>query len=194
MKKKHVLKFILPVLCSMILISCSKEQQKQNFGGFDSRVKWGEHLVTICACNDCHTPKKMTPNGPEPDMSLMLSGHHKEMPVPDIDRKMVEEQGMVVTNDLTTWIGPWGVSYTANLTPDGTGTGNWQESNFLTAIREGKLHGIQSARSLMPPMPWQEYRKMSDDELKAIFAYLKSIKPISNNVPEYQPPVSAGKK
>ena len=56
------------------------ETPKPNYGGYESQVKWGEHLVTICGCNDCHTPKKMGPNGPELDMSLMLSGHPSQTP------------------------------------------------------------------------------------------------------------------
>lgn len=192
MKKIQIIRFTLPFLCFLLFISCSK-QPKSNFGGFESQIKWGEHLVTVGACNDCHTPKKMTPNGPVPDLSLLLSGHPSNMPAPDIDRKMVEEKGLVVTNDLTSWVGPWGISYTANLTPDGTGLGSWQESNFMTAIREGKFKGISSYRSLLPPMPWQEYKNFTDDELKAIFAYLKSIKPINNTVPAFQPPVTGAK-
>ncbi|MEO8664874.1 MAG: diheme cytochrome c-553 [Ignavibacteria bacterium] len=164
---------------------------KPSFGGFDSQVKWGEHLVTVGACNDCHTPKKMTPQGPVLDETLLLSGHPALMPPPDIDRKEIESKGLAVTQTLTAWVGPWGTSYTANLTPDETGIGNWQESNFITALRDGKYKGVASGRTLLPPMPWDQYKKMSDDEIKAIFAYLKSIKPIRNLVPQAQPPVSA---
>ena len=113
---------------------------------------------------------------------------------PDIDRTEVERKGLAVTQTLTAWVGPWGVSYAANLTPDETGIGNWEEKNFFTAIREGKYKGIPTGRPLLPPMPWDMYSHMTDDELKAIFAYLKSINPISNAVPPPQPPVlSAGK-
>lgn len=169
------------------------EPPKPNYGGFDSQEKWGEHLVTICACHDCHTPKKMTDMGPVPDMDRALMGHPAGDPVPDVDRKAMESKGLVVTNDLTTWIGPWGVSFTANLTSDPTGTGNWQEEHFMTAIRHGKLKGIESGRSLLPPMPWDMYKNMTDDELKAIFAYLKTTKPINNVVPAPLPPVNAPK-
>lgn len=166
---------------------------KQNFGGFDSQVKWGEHLVKIMGCGECHTPKKMSPTGPVADNSIMLSGHPAQMPPPDVDRKEMESKGLFVSQTLTAWVGPWGISYAANLTPDETGIGNWQEINFITALREGKYKGIPGGRSLLPPMPWEFYKDMSDDEIKAIFAYLKSIKPVKNLVPQFQPPVSAGK-
>ena len=60
--------------------------EKANFGGYETQVKWGEHLVTIGGCNDCHTPKKMTPMGPVDDSTLILSGHPEKMPAPDVGR------------------------------------------------------------------------------------------------------------
>ncbi|MBK6774224.1 MAG: c-type cytochrome [Ignavibacteria bacterium] len=194
--KLSALCFIL-ISCIFLFSQCSDTGKDKNslpktsYGGFDSQIKWGEHLVTIGGCNDCHTPKKMTPQGPVPDESLMLSGHPEKMPAPDVDRKEMESKGLIVTQDLTAWVGPWGISYAANLTPDATGIGSWQESNFITALREGKFKGMTSARNLLPPMPWQLFKEMSDDEIKAIFAYLKSIKPVKNIVPQPEPPVSA---
>ncbi len=164
------------------------------FGGFGSQVKWGEHIVSVSGCNDCHTPKKMGPQGPEPDFSLALSGHPSQIPAPDVDRKEMESKGLIVTRDLTAWVGPWGISYTANITSDSTGIGNWKEDQFILCMRQGKYMGIANERSLLPPMPWQEFRLMTDGELKAIFAYLKSTRPIHNIVPQPQPPVLAMKK
>ena len=162
-----------------------------NFNGFESQEAWGEHLVIIAGCHDCHTPKKMTDHGPVLDSTMWLAGHPANMPRIDVNRKEMEEKGLFVSMDLTEWVGPWGVSFTANLTPDPTGTGNWSEDQFLYAIREGKSKGIQGARTLLPPMPWEMIRQMTDDELKAIFAYLKTIKPINNLVPAPVPPTSA---
>lgn len=164
-----------------------------NNGGFESREKWGEHLVTIAGCHDCHSPKKFGPQGMEFDSSRLLSGHPAEMPVPDVNRKEAESKGLIVTNDLTTWVGPWGISYTANITSDSTGIGGWTEEQFFKALREGKYKGLDNTRPLLPPMPWQVIRFMTDDELKAIFAYLKTTKPINNAVPPPQPPVTAAK-
>lgn len=164
---------------------------KPDFGGYENQVKWGGHIVTIAGCNDCHTPKKMTLHGPDLDSSLLLSGHPAQMPPPDINRKEIETKGLSVTNTLTAWVGPWGISYASNLTSDATGIGNWTESSFLIALRQGKYKGVESGRSLLPPMPWAMYQHMSDDELKAIFAFLKSTKPIKNVVPQVQPPVLA---
>src|SRR5207244_4800610 len=83
--------------------------------------------------------------------------------------------------DLTAWYGPWGVSYAANLTPDPvTGIGKrYNEAAFLKTIRTGKK---PEGEDLLPPMPWANYRNMTDADLKAIFAFLRTIKPISNNV------------
>ena len=164
------------------------------FGGFASQVEWGRHIVTISGCHDCHTPKKMGPNGLELDSSLLLSGHPSKIPPPDVNRGEIESKGLIVTNTLTAWGGPWGISYAANLTSDPSGIGGWDESNFITALREGKSKGVKSARTLLPPMPWQMFRNMTDGELKAIFAYLKSTKPVKNIVPNPQSPVLASKK
>jgi hypothetical protein len=133
----------------------------------------------------------MTAMGPVPDMSLMLSGHPAKMPAPNVNRKEMERKGLAVTNDLTAWVGPWGISYAANLTPDGTGLGNWDYAQFERAMKEGKFMGSQNGRQLLPPMPWQDFASLTDGELKAIFAYLKSVKPVHNLVPDAAPPVSA---
>ncbi|MGZ3924705.1 MAG: diheme cytochrome c-553 [Flavisolibacter sp.] len=159
-------------------------------GGFPDQIAYGHHLVEVIGCNDCHTPKKMTAMGPVPDTTLMLSGHPVSVPPPNVNRNEMESKGLAVTNDLTAWVGPWGISYAANLTPDETGIGSWSEGQFIRAIREGKSKGLEAGRQLLPPMPWQSFALMKDEELKAIFAYLKSIKPINNVVPPPAPPVT----
>ena len=188
------------------LISCSENKPevqtseapvaaaaKPDFYGYESQVKWGEHLVTVMGCHDCHTPKKMTEKGPELDLTLALSGHSDKMPVAEVDRKKFEEKGYIVTNDFTSWVGPWGISYAANLTPDETGTGNWTEDQFLTALRKKIMKGLPGTRPMLPPMAMMPFDQMRDDELKAIFAYLRTIQPIKNLVPQPTPPVLAGK-
>jgi len=190
-----ILIFIIGTSCQQSKAPEQNETQtasiKADYGGYASQEKWGEHLVTIAGCNDCHTPKKMTPHGPDLDSALLLSGHPATMPPPDVNRKEMEMKGLSVTNTLTSWVGPWGISYAGNLTSDATGIGNWTESSFIIALRQGKYKGIESGRSLLPPMPWAMYKGMSDDDLKAIFAFLKSTKPVKNVVPQAQPPVLA---
>jgi len=206
MKKQLTLALAIAVSGATAFIACnqpsagtdkpktdSSGNTSLTYGGFESQVKWGEHLVLLAGCDDCHTPKKMGPQGPEPDMDLRLSGHPTKMPPPDIDRKMVEAKGLGVTSTLTAWVGPWGISYAANITSDSTGIGNWKEEQFIKAMREGKFMGLDNTRPIMPPMPWEGIAKYSDDELKALFAFLKSTKPVRNLVPDYQPPVSAKK-
>jgi len=203
MKNYSIILGLVCVVVTLLLSQCTQSPAassenpyaaKATYGGYDSPEKWGEHLVTICGCHDCHSPKKMGPMGPEIDSTRLLSGHPAGLPPADIDRTLLESKGIAATDMMTAWIGPWGISYTANLTSDETGIGTWQESNFLTAIREGKFKGISSSRPLLPPMPWDMYRNMTDDELKAIFAFLKSTKPIKNVVPEPTPPVMASAK
>ena len=189
--KKWIAFFFTAALSSLLFIACndeaktkSSEPSKQSFAGFESQVKWGEHLVTICGCNDCHTPKKMGPNGPEDDISLMLSGHPTQQPPPDFDRMEAAKKGLIVTQTFTSWTGPWGTTFAANLTSDSTGIGNWKEEQFLKALHERKWMGLDNTRPLMPPMSMMPATKMGDDELKAIFAYLKTTAPIKNVIPE----------
>ncbi len=168
---------------------------KTNFGGFGNQVAWGRHLVTIGGCNDCHTPKIMTAMGPVPDTTRILSGHPAGSPALPVNRSEIEGKGLAVTNDLTVWDGPWGISFAANLTPDETGIGNWTQEQFFKAIREKKFQGMDGTRPLLPPMNSiaEGINAMSDDELAAVFAYLKTIKPISNVVPQPIQPVMANK-
>lgn len=146
-------------------------------------VKRGKYLVTIGACHDCHSPKAA--NGMDIDTTRLLSGHPKDEKLPPI----VESKDWVMFGmGLTSFVGPWGVSYSANLTPHETGTGNWTFEQFKTAIRKGKYKGLEGTRDLLPPMPWQMYRNMTDDDLKAVFTYLQSLPPIDNLVPQPIPP------
>jgi len=138
--------------------------------------------VKVMACNDCHTPWKMGPNGPEPDMTLHLTGHPASLVMP-APAKLAEPwlwQG-AATN--TAYAGPWGVSFAINLTPDeDTGIGLWPEQVFVNALKTGRHMGV--GRPIMPPMPWPAYSRMTDDDLKAIYAYLKSLPPKKNQAPD----------
>jgi mono/diheme cytochrome c family protein len=145
-------------------------------------VARGEYLVNAMGCHDCHTPAKMGANGPEPDMSHSLGGHPSSLAVPPPPDATGPWIGSV-TGTFTAWSGPWGVSYTANLTPDkATGLGEWTEQQFVDTIRTGRRQG--RGREILPPMPWPAFKNLNDADLKAIFAYLRTVKPIVNKVPE----------
>jgi mono/diheme cytochrome c family protein len=157
-----------------------------------AQVARGKYLVTTSVCNDCHTPHKLGPNGPEPDMTRMLSGHPSDMQVPPPPAaKGPWIWGGAAT--MTAFYGPWGVSFTANLTPDKeTGLGNWTEEQFIMALRTGRHEG--KGRPILPPMPYQYIGQLSDEDLKAVFAYLQSIPPVHNKVPSpIDPPEELGR-
>lgn len=118
-------------------------------------VKRGEYLVTLASCSDCHTPGSLLG---KPDMSKFLGGSDVGFVVPEL-----------------------GYFWGPNLTPDKeTGLGNWSEAQILTALRTGTR---PDGRKLAPMMPWMVYAKLTDDDAKAIVAYLKSLPPISNKAP-----------
>ena len=134
-------------------------------------------------CNDCHSPKKMGPNGPEVIPELMLSGYPAKSEIVKFDSKMLSAGFSMFYPDLTAAAGPWGVSFAGNLTPHETGIGNWTEEQFKKALTQGKYKGIDGARTLLPPMPWMNYVNLNDDDLHAMFMYLKSIPAVNNLVP-----------
>ncbi|HTL58525.1 MAG TPA: hypothetical protein VL361_22750 [Candidatus Limnocylindrales bacterium] len=145
-----------------------------------AQVARGKYLVSFGGCNDCHTPLKVTNKGPVPDLSRMLSGHPENIKLPPADLK--PGPWFAVTAGMTAWAGPWGVSYAANLTSDrNTGLGIWTAQMFIKAMRTGKHMG--NGRDILPPMPWQDVAQLTDEDLKAMFAYLQSVPPISNHVP-----------
>jgi mono/diheme cytochrome c family protein len=158
----------------------------------DTALLRGERLSVFGGCHDCHTPKIMTANGPQPDASRLLSGHPAKTPLPVIPPGVISptQWGALATNDLTAWAGPWGISFAANLTPDPSGLGPWTEQQFIRTMRTGKHLGV--GRALLPPMPWFDSAPLTDEELKALFRYLRSLKPISNTVPPPVPPQGSG--
>ncbi len=146
-------------------------------------IQRGEYLVTTIGCNDCHSPKRMGPRGPEIIPELMLSGYQASRPMQPVNMEALKSGWGMFNDDLTTFVGPWGQSFAANLTSDQTGIGNWTEEQFKKALTQGKFKGIDGGRMLLPPMPWQNWTNIKDEDLHAIFLYLKSTPPVSNVVP-----------
>jgi len=158
----------------------------------EEMIALGKYIVHTSGCDDCHTPKIFTAEGPVFDTTKSLSGHSQDEVLPSLDVKALGQNTWAATTmGLTAWVGPWGISYASNLTPDkATGIGTLTEEMFIKTIREGKYMGV--GRPLLPPMPWQVYGMKTDEDLKAIYAYLMSIKPINNLVPQPTPPDKTG--
>ena len=146
-------------------------------------VARGKYLVNTSGCHDCHTPFKLGPNGPEPDMSRMLSGHPEALVMPPAPTLPAGPWLITSSVTNTAHAGPWGVSFTANLTPDAdTGLGQWTLKDFMSTIRTGRHMG--RGRPVLPPMPIPVYNNFTDADLEAVYAYLRTIPPIKNRVPE----------
>jgi mono/diheme cytochrome c family protein len=177
------------VFFSLLSDTTAQQAQQAKSNKAMTPVERGKWLVDFGGCHDCHTPKKMTPQGPVFDETRALSGHPAEAkPAPIAPGALTPDGWMAMTNmHLTAWAGPWGISFTANLTPDvATGLGSWTEEMFLKALRTGKHMG--EGRDILPPMPWFNFAYLDDSDIKAIFAYLKTLKPIKNAVPDPVPP------
>lgn len=126
----------------------------------EAQIKRGRYLVQIASCGDCHTPGYFLGN---PDVKRYLGGSEVGFEVPGI-----------------------GTVYGPNLTPDvETGLGTWSADDIVTAIRTGVT---PDDRALVPVMPWPNLAALSDDDAYAIAAFLQSLDPVSNAVPDPVPP------
>lgn len=157
-------------------------------GYSEAQIALGRKLVAFGGCNDCHTPWAFDPEigAPVPDMSRALSGHPEGGPDPG--GTLGEMDMAVIGPTFTSFRMPFGVVYSANLTPDeATGIGTWTEQMFVDVFRRAKHLGGEG-RPILPPMPWTMTATLSDEEIVAMYAYLTSIPPIHNEVPVAQPP------
>ncbi len=176
---------VLLMLTTALLAPSAVSAQDSAAG---AQVKRGEYLVTVGGCHDCHTPWIMGSNGPEPDMKRGLSGHPQDIVI-RAPAKVSEPWSSASSPTNTAWSGPWGVSFTANLTPDPE-TGvlrDFTEQQFIQTMRTGRHQG--QGRQILPPMPWPNYGQMTDDDLKAVFAYLRQVPAVKNKVPDPIPPM-----
>ncbi|HLN21226.1 MAG TPA: hypothetical protein VK213_09070 [Bacteroidales bacterium] len=186
---KNLILFLMLIAMMVLLAGCGnsngtdKEKSQPEEMTAQQLVQRGEYLVTFVGCHDCHSPKEVGPQGPSLIKELLLSGYPADRPVMQGNPEVLKQGWILFVPDLTSASGPWGVSFSANLTSDQTGIGNWTEENFLRALKEGKYKGIANSRQLLPPMPWQNFANADNNDLRAIFAYLKSTKPVSNVVP-----------
>ena len=181
MKIINKILLLLILLFSLTILACVN--QKTSSIIFPKR---GEYLVKESNCSYCHTPTVESNGEIVPDTSRMFSGHPQDAPVPvipDVSLDSEEWIEFLTTLDSTVWAGEWGITFSANITPDKeTGIGKWDRKTFIKTMRQGKHKGI--GRNIQPPMPWRDYGKLSDSELSSIFEYLQTIKPIRNKVPK----------
>jgi mono/diheme cytochrome c family protein len=156
-------------------------------------IERGEYIVESSGCQHCHTPwifdKEL--GVPRPDRTRMLSGHPAG--APDPMSKYTAPDMAVIGPTFTSFAMPFGIVYSPNLTPDkDTGLGTWTEGMFIKTMRTGRhMGGEKTARPILPPMPWDQLNALTDDDLKAVFAYLRSIPPIKNVVQDPKVPPQA---
>ncbi|AFD06893.1 c-type cytochrome [Solitalea canadensis] len=191
MRTKIKIAFALCTCLFFVFIGCGGGEQGANTEkSATNQVARGEYLVTIGSCNYCHSPKLSTPfEGLIVDSTRLLSGHPESAVLSKINLKIdstltKKSDWVLMSLDMTAFAGPWGISYTANLTPDTTtGIGAWTEEAFIKTLRTGKHLGQEGGRKVLPPMPWNFIGMMTDDDLKAVYAYLRSLPPVKNQVP-----------
>jgi mono/diheme cytochrome c family protein len=152
-------------------------------------IKRGEYLVTVGGCNDCHTPKTFSDKGMDLDRTRLLSGHPENSTLPEIDPRALAPGYWALFNEhLTAAVGPWGMTFSQNLTPHETGIKNWTLEVFTKALKTGKHMGAERGRPIMPPMPWMNLTNLEEQDYKAIYTYLQSLPPVNNHVPAPKSP------
>ena len=121
-------------------------------------AEYGEYLASHATmCAGCHTPR--SPNTGEYDLTQPLAGGIFALGLP--------EEGYSATG--------------SNLTPDvATGIGDWSEEQFMIAMRTGLR---PDGTVMLPFMPWPSYNRWSEDDLRAVWLYLRSLEPIVHEVP-----------
>lgn len=193
MKRSLLMLLVISTSVCLLLASCSKPvpvaEAAEAPMTTEEYVLQGKYLVEVAGCSDCHSPKIFNENGMQVDESRLLSGHPNGSTLPPIDEKALEPGNWALfSGDLTVGVGPWGMTYARNLTPHETGIKGWTEEVFIKAMRTGKHMGVEQGRPILPPMPWFNLAKATDEDLKAIYRYLQSIPPIDNRVPAPKSP------
>ena len=143
-------------------------------------VERGKYLTTMMGCKECHSPL-----GPDGKLvpGFEFSGHPENVPLPKWEPSMIASHNSIATFALTgtAFAGPWGTSVAGNLTPDDeTGIGKLTYDELLKSFRTYK-HWKFEKRPVLPPMP--NLGEASDDDIKAIYHYLMSLKAIKNKPP-----------
>ena len=186
--KNQKIFYLLPVLILILTVVTVKslyaDKQKDN----TAKVEYGKLLTEEFGCVDCHSPKIMENDFLVNDPERLFSGHPEDNVLPQFPPEIIgpDKWRGLYTNSMTAWGGPWGISYSANLTPDKeTGIGNLSEKNFVSILSLG-IHSNMN-RKLMQPMPWKEISTLSGKDLNAIYVYLRTLKPVKNKVPESVP-------
>ncbi|HEY2933419.1 MAG TPA: c-type cytochrome [Acidobacteriota bacterium] len=135
-------------------------------------VKRGQYLVGMAQCAGCHTPKVNAV--PIPGMEFAGG---------EVLRSHSGAHNTVASANLT----PAGISMvaSANLTRDPSGIPYYDPDMFVKTIRAGAVNGV---RQLDSAMPWAYFKSMTDSDLKAIFAFLRSLKPVTHRVDNDEPP------
>jgi hypothetical protein len=180
------------VLSGALVSACNKNAPQQAAAPVPAasytaaQVTRGAELVNEWKCNFCHTPELKGPDGkPMPNPERLLSGHPQDEKIPDVaDMVITSDAFMEFLDNLdnTVWASNDTLVFSANLTPDiETGTGAWTEAQFAATMRQGMHMGL--GRRLLYPMPWQELAELPDADLISIYAYLRTIDPVSNKVP-----------
>ena len=141
-------------LCKLFIVAVGFAIVSAGQSSAETKIERGKYLAEIMVCVECHTPGVLSGGVRGPD----LAGSEFGYGIPGL-----------------------GVFHGANLTPDSeTGLGTWSEDDIVKALRTGER---PDGRILSAAMPWRAFSHLTDEDAYALAAYLKSLEPVSNQVP-----------
>lgn len=182
-----IILLIFTAVVSSAALGCKKHTVTEEGPAYsDVQVQRGTELVEKWKCNYCHSPEVRGNGRPIPDPARLLSGHPSDEEIPgmhDMIMGSAEYMEFLDNLDTTVWASDDRLVFSSNLTPDNdTGIGTWSEEVFVATMRSGRHMGL--GRRILYPMPWQELGELDDADIIAIYAYLRTVKPVQNQVPQ----------
>jgi mono/diheme cytochrome c family protein len=148
-----------------------------------SAIQRGEYLVHLGECMGCHTPARADGN---PVRELAFAGGRRFRIEKGVGSEVSSFDPTYPSASASARPPATGrVVASANITPDPSGIPYYTEATFIQTIRTGKVGGV---RALSAAMPWIFFRTMTDADLRDIFAYLRSVRPVRHRVNNTDPP------
>ena len=149
---------------NLIMKTIPQEAHPEKIPDPSDQVAYGAYMVNAAGCVECHTP--VTPQGQIIPEQAFSGG-----------REFANPDGSVVRS--------------SNISPDLTGIGQWSESQFVRQFKQYQDSGYVIPKvkpgEFNSIMPWTMYSGMKESDLQAIYAYLKTVKPYSNQVVKFTP-------
>lgn len=166
---------LFSLLLAVLLAAGFVQQAQAEPSAQTDLIARGQYIATIAGCTSCHTPLKPEYGNPQ---SLTI----EQIQTIAFNEREAHDTEKLLAGGRAFDLGPAGLVFTRNITPDeATGVGAWSDDQLKVAIKTGIDN---KGKLLFPVMPYHVYNGMADEDLDAVIAYLRSVKAVSNSVPD----------